>query len=351
MNKTQFYLSQCAEAASKSPMCFTLGAVMVKGGKVISSGYNHHRPHYDGAEVKTHGHRKPVSMHAEMHAIFTLTGMSPSFKTQVQGMERRGQKGQRAPRVISQGPPSSPTASVTTHTTTPTIATWNSKPLKGKNKYRQRSSSRNSSSSGLSRVVSGGHSSSEDGSGSEGPSFLSSDRASCCGADTSTRTASRSCKLRETDKMWDARRRDPRANGADIYVARFTKNGMGSAKPCWRCLEWCRWAGVKRIFHWNADEGKFDVVKVNSAERGQYETHADIRLFAGLVCCLSTHWMTVADASTGLVTTVVPGVFTGLLYMSLRPCLLHGVVVNIFHAAHPNPDNCSTSLPMDDRSY
>ncbi len=58
MNKTQFYLSQCAEAASKSPMCFTLGAVMVKGGKVISSGYNHHRPHYDGAEVRTHGHRK-----------------------------------------------------------------------------------------------------------------------------------------------------------------------------------------------------------------------------------------------------------------------------------------------------
>ena len=58
MNKTQFYLSQCAEAASKSPMCFTLGAVMVKGGKVISSGYNHHRPHYDGSEVRTHGHRK-----------------------------------------------------------------------------------------------------------------------------------------------------------------------------------------------------------------------------------------------------------------------------------------------------
>ena len=28
-------------------------------------------------------------MHAEMHAIFSLTGMSPSFKTQVQGMERR----------------------------------------------------------------------------------------------------------------------------------------------------------------------------------------------------------------------------------------------------------------------
>jgi hypothetical protein len=58
---------------------------------------------------------------------------------------------------------------------------------------------------------------------------------------------------------------------------------MGSAKPCWRCLEWCRWAGVKRIFHWNGEEGKFDMVKVNTAERDQYETHADIRLFAGMV--------------------------------------------------------------------
>ena len=89
MNKSQFYLSECAQAASKSPMCFKLGAVMVKGGKVISSGYNHHRPHYDGAEVHKHGHRKPVSMHAEMHAIFSFTGMSPSFKKQVQGIERR----------------------------------------------------------------------------------------------------------------------------------------------------------------------------------------------------------------------------------------------------------------------
>lgn len=43
MNKSQFYLQQCSDAASKSPMCFTLGAVLVKGGKIISTGYNHHR--------------------------------------------------------------------------------------------------------------------------------------------------------------------------------------------------------------------------------------------------------------------------------------------------------------------
>jgi len=91
MSKSQFYLSQCEEAASKSPMCFTLGAVLVKGGKVISSGFNHHRPHYDGGEVGRggKGHRKPISMHAEMHAIFNATGMSPAFKTQVQRTERR----------------------------------------------------------------------------------------------------------------------------------------------------------------------------------------------------------------------------------------------------------------------
>jgi hypothetical protein len=89
----------------------------------------------------------------------------------------------------------------------------------------------------------------------------------------------------DVEKAWSARRRDPRINGADLYVARVTKVGMGSAKPCWRCLEWCRWAGVKRIFHWNGEEGKFDMVKVNTAERDQYETHADIRLFAGMASC------------------------------------------------------------------
>ena len=36
-------------------------------------------------------------MHAEMHAIFSLTGMSPSFKTQVQGVERRVSPGKPQP--------------------------------------------------------------------------------------------------------------------------------------------------------------------------------------------------------------------------------------------------------------
>ena len=84
-------------------------------------------------------------------------------------------------------------------------------------------------------------------------------------------------------KGWDMRRRQSRVNGADIYVARTTKNGMGPAKPCWRCLEWCRWAGVKRVFHWDSDAGGFDVVKVSEDGRENYETRADMRLFSGMV--------------------------------------------------------------------
>lgn len=102
MSKSQFYLSQCAEAASKSPMCFCLGAVLVKGGKVIASGYNHHRTHYDGGECTRRGngpgHRKPVSMHAEMHAIFNATdGWSPAFSKQVSAKNKGVKKDLAAP--------------------------------------------------------------------------------------------------------------------------------------------------------------------------------------------------------------------------------------------------------------
>ena len=41
-------------------------------------------------------------MHAEMHAIFNVTGMSPSFKKQVQGMDRR------VPRATFGTPPAPP---------------------------------------------------------------------------------------------------------------------------------------------------------------------------------------------------------------------------------------------------
>lgn len=42
-SKAQFYLDQCVQAAEKSTMSFTLGAVLVKGGKIIARGHNHQR--------------------------------------------------------------------------------------------------------------------------------------------------------------------------------------------------------------------------------------------------------------------------------------------------------------------
>ncbi|KAG1807107.1 uncharacterized protein BJ212DRAFT_1282465 [Suillus subaureus] len=186
--KTDYYLSQCATAASKSSMTYHLGAVLVKGGKVISTGYNHHRTHYDGNDILKHGHRKLTSMHAEMHAIFSLTGMSPSFKQQVQLSLQRTAAAKRRPRFE----------------TRPTQA--------GRNASTQQ-----------------------------------------------------------------------RVNGADIYVARVIKNGLGAAKPCWRCIHWCWWFGVKRIFHWNPVVGDFEVLKVNEGYRDHYETQTDVRLFARLV--------------------------------------------------------------------
>lgn len=57
-NKSQLYLSQCLTAAAKSDMCFKLGAVLVKGGKILGTGFNHQRPHYDGPGPR--GHNGPI---------------------------------------------------------------------------------------------------------------------------------------------------------------------------------------------------------------------------------------------------------------------------------------------------
>ena len=91
--------------------------------------------------------------------------------------------------------------------------------------------------------------------------------------------------LARSERRWDARRRDPRVNGADLYVVRVRKGGTGAARPCWRCVRWCAWSGVRRIFHWDPVVGRFEVVKVNGAEEeGVYETTSDARLFGGAVC-------------------------------------------------------------------
>lgn len=112
-----------------------------------------------------------------------------------------------------------------------------------------------------------------------------------------------------------SRRPRSRVNGADIYVVRTTKKGLGNAKPCWRCLEWCRWAGVRRIFYWDASidddddeeqlsggecpsdsasadstdawerpKGRWEVVKVNNCRvEDCYITSTDGRILCGEV--------------------------------------------------------------------
>lgn len=66
----------------QSTMLYHLGALIVKGGKVISTGHNHQRPHFDDSNISMKG---PLSMHAEMHAIYNLSGgRVPPFKQQVQ---------------------------------------------------------------------------------------------------------------------------------------------------------------------------------------------------------------------------------------------------------------------------
>jgi len=95
MCKSDWLYQRCADAAEKSPMQFTLGAVLVKGGKVISTGYNHQRTRYDGRDTSN---RTPISMHAEMHAIYNACGsLSPAFSQQVQsGGGGGGQRHDRA---------------------------------------------------------------------------------------------------------------------------------------------------------------------------------------------------------------------------------------------------------------
>jgi hypothetical protein len=83
--------------------------------------------------------------------------------------------------------------------------------------------------------------------------------------------------------------RTSRANGADIYVTRVGRGGvLGTAHPCARCVQWCAWAGIRRVFHWSPATHRFEVVKVADARTSTaYATSADRRLASGLVSCSS----------------------------------------------------------------
>ncbi|KAJ6463565.1 hypothetical protein C8R45DRAFT_840962 [Mycena sanguinolenta] len=192
--KSQFYLSQCTDAASKSTMYYRLGAVIVKGGKVISTGFNHQRPKYD-----TPGNNgRPVSMHAEMASIFNATrGAAPALKQQVQ--------------------PGNTTAT----------STKRKRECAKAAKPKERGAVPGGVPQGFRR----------------------------------------------------GRSRFPKLNGCDLYVCRIRADGgFGCSKPCWRCVDWCAWAGIRRIFHWSVEEERFICLKVRDASQAEcYETTADVR--------------------------------------------------------------------------
>ncbi|KAJ7161075.1 hypothetical protein C8R46DRAFT_1106439 [Mycena filopes] len=93
MNKSQFYLSECADAASKSTMYYTLGSVIV----LISRGYNHQRPKYDCQTTAAAG---------PMASIFNATrGQAPARKQQVQlGVHTAATTTTRKPDSAAAGP-------------------------------------------------------------------------------------------------------------------------------------------------------------------------------------------------------------------------------------------------------
>ncbi|KAJ7153466.1 hypothetical protein C8R43DRAFT_885683 [Mycena crocata] len=249
MNKSQFYLSQCADAASKSTMYHTLGAAIVKGGKVISTGYNHQRPNYD-----TPGNGTPMSMHAEMTAIFKLTrGRAPALKQQVQPRHR---------------------------TATPKTTARK----RDSTSYKQERCAAVGAAAQRLRVAAGRESRflPEEGEAGVLPVASLSSRSGSRGRHSRRSPA---CGVGvEGAKQKGGRPRYTRLNGADLYVARVTKDkhGFGCSKPCWRCVEWCAWAGIRRIFHWSVAEGRFVCLKVGGASEGDvYQTVADFRYLAG----------------------------------------------------------------------
>ncbi|KAJ7271120.1 hypothetical protein C8J57DRAFT_1603493 [Mycena rebaudengoi] len=240
MNKSQFYLSQCVEAASKARKLFPI----VKGGKVISTGFNHQRPNYEcreplGRAALANG--LPFSMHAEMAAIFKLTrGEAPALKQQAlrreeQNLSARKQEGAHRDFYHHRSPSVAPHNGKAQRTFYPSNYHHYEQ---DQNMQQQQQQQQHASERDL--------------------------------RDTSQRS--------RTGVKEQGRSRYPRLNGADLYVCRTTKHGFGCSKPCWRCVDWCAWAGIKRIFYWSDAEGRFVCIKVNGHESQDfYQTSTDER--------------------------------------------------------------------------
>ncbi|KAF7321134.1 CMP/dCMP-type deaminase domain-containing protein [Mycena chlorophos] len=305
MNKPQFYLSQCMEAASKSPMYYTLGSAIIKGGKVVSTGYNHQRPNYD-----TPGGGKPLSMHAEMASIFNATrGQVPALKYQRAAEEEEEEKQpkkhhhhihlQQQRQQQQQGEGNYTTNGAyynnnnypngNNNTTTNSSASavrcplvpsrdLDSRPRPRRAPYAVSTAPARRMDSATRHQLHHHHQGQQyrhypygyEGEGTESERGRKARAKADAGKWQKRATAGRRIRL-------------AKLNGADLYVCRVTRSGeLACSKPCWRCIEWCAWAGIKRIFHWSVLEQRFICLKVAEAAATHdcYETVMDSRLLA-----------------------------------------------------------------------
>ncbi|PVF99585.1 hypothetical protein CPB86DRAFT_806269 [Serendipita vermifera] len=321
-SKHQFYLSKCEDAASKSPMCFMLGAVLVKGGKIISTGYNHYRTHYDGDDSKMRG-GKPLSMHAEMHAIYNAVGAAPSFRMQFVQTNVATQDDAFQPlsnqstfesrkKPDSERKPIEKSASVkeavpghasrlSTDSTSTSLG--DAPPASWFSWAKSRSRDKSPDSSGAKWEQEERRRATK-----QRTSGITDHPTSHIGDEEEPKLSKKSTKRKGSSASEEKRQRNgqvkhmkppgtlnndkgakkhtngrSRITGSDLYVVRLTRSGtFGNAMPCWRCLEWCKWAGVKRIFHYSVTRvedlvvgakggagktriGRWECVKVNEA--------------------------------------------------------------------------------------
>ncbi|KAK0669089.1 hypothetical protein QBC41DRAFT_346661 [Cercophora samala] len=64
--KRDQYLQLCLQQATKSPLWYRHGSIVVKGGKVLGQGFNDHRPGFDGGALKTGSLRKSASPYVDV---------------------------------------------------------------------------------------------------------------------------------------------------------------------------------------------------------------------------------------------------------------------------------------------
>ena len=87
--RTDSYLSLCLEQASKSPLHYRHGSIIVHGGKVIGQGYNHYRPGFNGGALKT----------GQLASSSALNGAAIASLKQKQRQKQKSREGVKEPYV------------------------------------------------------------------------------------------------------------------------------------------------------------------------------------------------------------------------------------------------------------